>query len=359
MLKISKRGLLIKSGVVVASIALSIGVIVPANAASITGNGSSAVKNLLDACIPAWSKWSSHNLSYPGNGSGAGRTAFRDGTVDLAFSDTPYSATDVKPANFVYIPASQFPIAVYANLPGFTGKLNLSPKTVSDIFAGKIKNWNDPAIAADNTDAKTKKKTALPNLAITVNYRFDKSGTTEVFTDWLSQLNPSTWNKGKNGTFTSAFPGTVPAGTFQQGNASDGVANNVKAKAGAIGYGEVSYASERKLIIANLKNNNGEFVAPTSTATSLFVNGYTAGENGTIKLDYTKKIKGSYTLASYAYALAYTKEAGKSVATQAIVKQFVDYVVNDCATENAAKLGYSKLTGALLALADKQIAKIE
>ena len=355
----NKRSFATRVGVVLTALTLSAGVAAPANAVDLTGNGSSAVKNLLDVCIPAWSKWSSHNLSYPGAGSGTGRAAFLAGTVDLAFSDTAYSATDKKPENFVYIPASQFPIAVYANLPGFTGKLNLSPKTVSDIYSGKITKWNDAAIVADNTDAKTKKKTAMPNLAITVYYRFDKSGTTEVFTDWLSQLNPTTWTKGKSGTFTSAFPGTIPAGTFQSGNASDGVANGVKSTAGAIGYGEVSYASERKLVIANLKNNNGEFVAPNSTTTSLFVNGYTAGDNGTIKLDYTKKIKGSYTLASYTYALAYTKGAGKNIGTQAVVKQFIDYVVNDCATENAARLGYSKLSGALLALADSQIAKIE
>lgn len=359
MLKKNKNGLLVKAGVVLSVIALSVGLTTPANAANITGNGSSAVKNLLDVCIPAWSKWSSHNLAYPGSGSGTGRSAFLAGTVDLAFSDTAYSATDKKPENFVYIPASQFPITVFANLPGFKSKLNLSPSTVSSIFAGKITNWNDPAIIADNTDVKTKKKTAMPNLAITVYYRFDKSGTTEVFTDWLSQLNPTVWTKGKNGTFTSAFPETVPAGTFQSGNASDGVANGVASKAGAIGYGEVSYATERKLVVANLKNNDGEFIAPNSTTTSLFVNGYIAGENGTIKLDYTKKVKGAYTLASYSYALAYTKDAGKNIATQAIVKQFVDYVVNDCATENAAKLGYSKLSGALLKLAADQIAKIE
>jgi phosphate transport system substrate-binding protein len=358
MFKTSKRSFLLKVGVVVTTIALSAGVATPANASNITGNGSSAVKNLLDVCIPEWSKWSSHNLSYPGAGSGAGRSAFLAGTVDLAFSDTPYSATDKKPTDFVYVVASQFPIAVYANLPGFKSKLNLSPKTVSDIFSGKITKWNDAAIIADNTDPKTKKKTAMPNLAITVNYRLDKSGTSEVFTDWMTQLNPTTWTKGKNGTFTSAFPGTVPAGTFQASNYSDGVANSVKATSGAIGYGEVSYAKERSLTIANLKNNNGEFITPTSASTALFVNGYTAGDNGTITLDYTKKIKGSYTLASFAYGLAYTKAANKNIGTQAVVKQFLDYVVNDCATENAARLGYSKLNGALLALAEAQIAKI-
>jgi phosphate transport system substrate-binding protein len=364
MLKNKKHSLLVKAGVVVSVIALSLGVAAPANAVDLRGNGSSAVKNLLDACIPVWSKWSSHNLSYPGGGSGAGRTALTAGTVDVAFSDAPYASSDAKPANFVYIPASVFPIAVFANLPGFKGTLNLSPSTVSGIYSGKITKWNDAAIVADNTvvNAKTKKKTvtALPNLDITVYYRFDKSGTSEIFTDWLSQLNPSVWTKGKNGTFTSAFPGTVPVGTFQSGNQSDGVASGVASKAGAIGYGEVSYATERKLVVAKLKNNSGEFVAPTSTTASLFANGYTAGSTpGVITLNYTNKIKGSYSLTGFAYGLAYTKEAGKNVGTQAVVKQFMDYVVNDCATEQAAKLGYAKLSGPLLKLADAQIAKIE
>ena len=364
MSKRNKHGLLVKAAVAVSVIALSLGLTAPANATNLTGNGSSAVKNLLDACIPVWSKWSSHNLSYPGGGSGAGRSALLAGTVDLAFSDTPYSATEKKPDHFAYIPASIFPIAIYANLPGFKGTLNLSPTTVANIFAGKITKWNDAAIVADNTvvNAKTKKKvvTALPNLDITVYYRFDRSGTSEIFTDWLNQLVPTVWTKAKSGTFTSAFPGTVPAGTFQSGNQSDGVANGVASKPGAIGYGEVSYATERKMTVAKLKNNSGEFIAPTSTSASLFANGYIAGTTpGVITLDYKKAIKSSYSLTGFAYGLAYTAAANKNVGTQAVVAQFMDYVVNECATEQAAKLGYAKLSGALLKLADSQIALIK
>ena len=358
----NKRGLLVKSAVAVSVIALSLGLVAPANATNLTGNGSSAVKNLLDACIPAWSKWSSHNLSYPGGGSGSGRKGLTDGTVDLAFSDTPYPSTETKPAHFAYIPASIFPIAIYANLPGFKGTLKLSPATVAGIYAGKITKWNDAAIVADNTDVKTKKKTAMPNLDITVYYRFDRSGTSEIFTDWLNQLVPTVWTKAKSGTFTSAFPGTtVPAGTFQSGNQSDGLANGVASKAGAIGYGEVSYATERKMVVAQLKNNSGEFVAPTSTAASIFANGYVASTTtpGVITLDYKKAIKKSYSLTGFAYGLAYTAAANKNIGTQAVVAQFMDYVVNECATEQAAKLGYAKLSGALLALADKQIALIK
>jgi phosphate transport system substrate-binding protein len=356
----NKRGLLVKSAVAVSVIALSLGLVAPANATNLTGNGSSAVKNLLDACIPVWSKWSSHNLSYPGGGSGVGRKAMTDGIVDVAFSDTPYPSTEKTPAHFAYIPASIFPIAIYANLPGFKGTLKLSPATVSGIYAGKITKWNDAAIVADNTDVKTKKKTAMPNLDITVYYRFDKSGTSEIFTDWMSQLFPTVWTKGKSGTFTSAFPGTVPAGTFQSGNQSDGLANGVASKAGAIGYGEVSYATERKMVVAQLKNNSGEFVAPTSSAASIFANGYVAGTTpGVITLDYKKAIKKSYSLTGFAYGIAYTAAANKNIGTQAVVAQFMDYVVNECATEQAAKLGYAKLSGSLLKLAEQQMALIK
>jgi phosphate transport system substrate-binding protein len=138
------------------------------------------------------------------------------------------------------------------------------------------------------------------------------------------------------------------------------MANGVASKVGAIGYGEVSYATERKMVVAQLKNNSGEFIAPTSTAASIFANGYVASTTpGVITLDYTKKIKSSYSLTGFAYGLAYTAGANKNIGTQAVVAQFMDYVVNECATEQAAKLGYAKLSGSLLKLADAQIALIK
>jgi len=99
----------------------------------------------------------------------------------------------------------------------------------------------------------------------------------------------------------------------------------------------------------------GEYVQPTPAATAAFVNSFTAGDNGTITIDYSTKVKGSYTIAGYTYAMVYTAGMNKNVGTQAIVRQFVEYVVGDCATANSARLGYAKLTGTLLALANKQI----
>ena len=154
-------------------------------------------------------------------------------------------------------------------------------------------------------------------------------------------------------------PWKVPAGTFQGGQGSDGVANGVAGKNGSIGYAETSYGTERKLILASVKNNNGEFVQPTATATAAFINGFTVGDKGTITIDYTKKIKGSYTLAGYTYAMVYTFVSSKDKTKQAAVKNFLNYVLNDCAKKNAARLGYAPLTGALKELAVNQVMLIE
>lgn len=359
MSKFNKRSLLTKVGVIATALTVAAGVATPAQAeVTLTASGSTAIKNLLDVCIPAYQKEFTNSVVYGGGGSGAGRAAFTAETVDLAFSDGLYTSTDKKPSSFTYIPATQFPIALIVKLDGFKGTLQLSPATVAGIYAGKITKWNDAAIVADNTvvNAKTKKSTVakLPSTAITVWYRLDKSGTTGTFTNWLKKLAPATWPT--NGeTFNTVFPGTVPAGTFQAGQGSDGVANGVAGANGSIGYAESSYGTERKLLLVSVQNNMGEYVQPTAPATAAFMNSFTPGDNGTIAIDYSVKVKGSYTLAGYSYALVYTAGMNKNVGTQAIVRQFVEYVIGDCADKNSARLGYSKLTGTLAALAEQQI----
>ena len=359
---INKRGFVSKAATVFVALAVSASVAAPAQAGtSITGSGSTAIKNLLDVCIPEYqAKFAGESVVYGGGGSGAGRSALAANTVDFAFSDGLYASTDTKPAGFTYIPATQFPLALMVKLDGFKGTLNLSAETIAKIYTGAITMWNDPAIADDNTvvNAKTKKKTVatLPSTAITVWYRSDKSGSTGIFTAWMKALAPTIFTKDGQ-TFNTLI--TVPAGTFQGGSGSDGVANGVAGKDGSIGYAETSYGTERKLIIASVKNNNGEYVQPTPAATAAFINGYTAGDKGTIVIDYTKKIKGSYTLAGYTYAMVYTMVASKDKSKQDAVKNFLNYVLNDCAKKNAARLGYAPLTGALKDLAVNQVMLIE
>ena len=383
----------------------------PAHAAvTISGSGSTAVKNLLDVCIPDYQKATGNTVNYAGGGSGAGRSALTANTVDFAFSDAAFGATEAKPTDFLYAPIVAFPIAIMVKLDGYNDTLNLSAKTLSGIYAGKITKWNDAAIVADNNktvqtpvygkeavyamkakmDPKTKKpmkdkkgkvimekvqtgtkdvvtgtkdvveSAKLPSTSITVWYRSDKSGSTGILTNWLTKLDSTTWTKaGSAGqqTFTSAFPGdSVPAGTFQGGSGSDGIANGVASKDGSIGYAETSYASERKLLVAKLQNGAGEYVSPTPEATAVFLNNYLAGAKGTVNVDVLSKASGAYTLSSFSYGLAYG--AGKDATKQAAVKEFFTYVLTTCAAANAVAKGYIPVTGALSTNAVANIAAI-
>ncbi|MEI7798246.1 MAG: substrate-binding domain-containing protein [Actinomycetes bacterium] len=407
-----KNGLLKAASALVAVVLASTVMAGPAHAAvTITGSGSTAVKNLLDVCIPDYLKASGNTVVYAGGGSGAGRLAFTAGTVDFAFSDAAYGSTEAKPADFVYVPNVAFPIAIMINLPGFSGDINLSAKTLSAIYAGKITVWNDKAIVADNNktvkepvyskedvismraviDPKTKKakkdkkgktvmekyvsgtkdvangtkdvvvEAKLPATPITVWYRSDKSGSTGILTNWMTKLDPTVWTKaGSAGqqTFTSAFPAdALPAGTFQGGQGSDGVANGVASKDGSIGYAETSYATERKLLVAKIQNGAGEYVSPTPEATAVFLNNFASGARGTVVVDVASKVSGAYTLSSFSYGLGYGSSA-KDKTKQAAVKEFMTYVLTTCATANAVTKGYSPVSGALAAVAVANIAEI-
>jgi len=387
-----QRRSLVAAGV--SALAASVLTISPAHAAvTINGSGSTAAKNLLDVCIPDYQKASGNIVNYAGGGSGAGRAAFTAGTVDFAFSDAPYGKTEAKPSDFDYIPNVAFPLAIIYKLDSVKEPINLSGETLANIFAGKITKWNDPAIVADNnktiespvyktqvvTDKKTKKKTTvtvkdkngkpivasikkttvaitLPNVAITVWYRSDKSGSTGVFTNYISTVAPTVWSKAGsagNQTFTSAFPGDIPAGTFQGASGSDGVANGIATKDGSIGYGETSYATERKLNVANIKNGAGEYVGPTADGTAAFLNDFAPGAKGTVTVNVLSKASGAYPIASFSYGLAYA--AGKDAEKQKAVKEFMTFVLGDCAAKYAVSKGYSPVTGRLADIAKASI----
>ena len=388
----TQRRLIVAVGA--AALAASLLTISPAQAAvTINGSGSTAVKNLLDVCIPDYQKTSGNTVNYAGGGSGAGRSAFTAGTVDFAFSDAAYGKTEAKPNDFNYVPNVAFPLAIIYKLDGVKDPINMSGETVANIFAGKITKWNDPAIVADNnktietpvfktqvvTDKKTKKKTTvtmkdkngkpvissikktmvaitLPNLPITVWFRSDKSGSTGVLTNYISTVSPAVWSKtgsAGNQTFTSAFPGDVPAGTFQGASGSDGVANGIASKDGSIGYGETSYAVERKLGVVSIKNSAGEYVAPTADGTAAFLNDFAPGAKGTVAVNVLSKASGAYPIASFSYGLAYG--SGKDAEKQKAVKEFMTYVLGDCATKYAVSKGYSPVTGRLADIAKASI----
>jgi len=369
-------------------------------AETLNGSGATFALPLIDACKVDFAKDSGHTLNYPGGGSGKGRTDFAAGLVDFAGSDAAYTSGAPAAGTFVYAPIYAAPIAVMYNLPTVKESIYLSPSTIAKIFGGSITNCNDKAIAADNervvktpvykttkvtTTVKGKKVTKtvplldkkgqaivasydtktvnidLPTLDITVWYRSDSSGTSENFTRFLkganAGANESLWPKAQSTTFANATPtGIYGFFNFQGASGSAAVAAGVVGKVGSIAYSEVSYATDNKLGVANVKNAAGEFAAPTAAGTSIFLGGGTINEDGTVTVDFVKSLPGAYPLGTTSYGLAYT--SGKDANKQAAVAAWFTYVLDKCATKYPEK-GFAQITGPLATKAKEQIAKIK
>ncbi len=212
---------------------------------------------------PLYQQWGSTlkgqgvTINYNPVGSGAGITELQSGTVDFAGSDPALKAADKSKAKGAVL---QFPVAFGAitvsyNLSGVNSGLKLDGPTVAAIFMGKIKTWNDPAIA------KLNQGMSLPSTAITVVHRSDSSGTTDGFTKFLSATDP-TWKS----SIGSGKDVKWPAGTGAAKNS--GVAAAVKQTPGAVGYVEQAYAIENSFTYASVKNLGGSYVMPTIPNTS-------------------------------------------------------------------------------------------
>ncbi|HEY2625417.1 MAG TPA: phosphate ABC transporter substrate-binding protein PstS, partial [Candidatus Udaeobacter sp.] len=208
---------------------------------------------------PIYSKWfdeyakvdPSVRFNYQSIGSGGGQKQIMAQTVDFGASDGPMSDDNLSkaPGKILHIPTVAGAVVMSYNLPG-SPKLKLDGDTIAGIYLGKITKWNDPKIAALNPGTK------LPDNDIVVVHRSDGSGTTFIFTDYLSKISPE-W-KTKAGTNTSV---NWPTGLGGKGN--EGVSGQIKQTPGAIGYVELIYAIQNKMPDAQVKNAAGQFVEPT------------------------------------------------------------------------------------------------
>ena len=296
---------------------------------TVTGAGATFPLNMIEQWKSDFNKATGATIAYTGVGSGAGRTQLIAGTVDFAGSDVPAAAAEVdqlkaKYGDFAYIPETAGGISVQYNVPTLTG-LKLSGATLAKIFSGAITMWNDPAIAGDNGAAG-------PNLPIQVFVRSDKSGTSGVFTDYLSKAAPNDWKAGATQTF--------PTDKGQIGKAgSDGVANAVKAAQGGIGYAEHSFAVERQLGEVQVKNGAGEFKAPDTGNVTTAIDAATINPDGTLTLNYTASTPGMYPISTVSYLLVPTK---MDPAKGDNLIAFLNYALGD-GQNKAAGLGYAPL----------------
>ncbi|WP_214072415.1 phosphate ABC transporter substrate-binding protein PstS [Mucilaginibacter sp. dw_454] len=259
---------------------------------TLLGAGSTFVYPLFSKMF---SQYTASKVNYQSIGSGGGILQLTNKTVDFGDSDAPLNDDQTKKmsAAVLHIPMTSGAVVVTYNIPGVTAALNLSGKIVGDIYLGKITNWNSAEIKATN------KGVNLPDLPIAVVHRSDGSGTSFIFTDFLTKVNPEWATKvGK------ASAVNWPAGLGGKG--SEGVAGLVKQTPGAIGYVELAYAFENKMPYANIQNKSGKFIKPTIEATTLASN-VTIPADSKVSITNTDNAAG-YPIASFTWALIYKEQ---------------------------------------------------
>lgn len=223
-------------------------------AADITGAGATFP-------YPVYAKWGSAyqqqtgiKVNYQSIGSGGGIKQIKARTIDFGASDMPLKPEELREAGLIQFPMLIGGVVPVYNLPGFAaGQIKLTPTVLADIFLGNIKKWDNPAIAALNPGRK------LPDLGITVVKRSDGSGTTFIFTNYLSKVSPEWKNNVGEGSSVK-----WPSGVGGKGN--EGVASYVQRIKGGIGYIEFAYALQNKMSYILLKNRDGQFVEPSEAS---------------------------------------------------------------------------------------------
>jgi phosphate transport system substrate-binding protein len=227
---------------------------VGAQAADVSGAGATFPYPIYAKWAQVYAEKTGFRLNYQSIGSGGGIAQIQAKTVDFGASDMPLNPADLEKAGLIQFPMVMGGVVPVIKVPGLeAGQLKLDGKLLADIYLGNITKWNDPAITALNSGLK------LPDLAIVPVYRADGSGTTFIFTHFLSEVSPQ-W-KDKVGENTSVqFPGGIA------GKGNEGVAAMTSRTVGAIGYVEYAYAKQNSLTYTLLRNRDGAFVSPTSAA---------------------------------------------------------------------------------------------
>ena len=302
---------------------------------------------------PLYQKWLSEygklhsnvRIDYQSIGSGGGIKQLKEQTVDFGASDAPMKDEDLKsaPGEVLHIPTVLGAVVITYNLQGVSQALRFSPEVIADIFLGKIKKWNDPKIATDNPGV------TLPANDITVVHRSDGSGTSAVFTDYLSKVSAEWKEKVGSGTSPS-----WPAGIGGKGN--EGVTGQVKNTPNTIGYVELAYAVQNKLPVALIKNASGNFVEPSIDAVSAAAAASAANTPDDLRVSITNAPgPQTYPISSYTYILVYKNQ--KDATKGKVLVDFLWWGIHD--GENFAKeLQYAPLPDDIVKRAEGKINSI-
>lgn len=316
---------------------------------TLNASGATFPKAFYEEAIAAFSEANPDAvINYAGGGSGKGRQDLADQLVDFAGTDGTIKDEDLpgfKGGEVLYFPTVVAPITVSYNLDGVEG-LQLSAELIAKIFQREITNWSDPAIAAENADL------TLPDQDITVVHRSDSSGTTGNFTKFLEKAVGAEaggiWKLGTDSTIEWAAD-------TQAGEGNSGVAQIVQSTSGAIGYVDLSDATDAGLTFAAVKNKAGEYVEPTLEAASAAAAGAEVKDNLTFSAIWAEGAE-SYPITAQTWIIAYKQQPDAAKAE--VLKAFLTFILTEGQTI-ASEVNYAPLPGELDAKALAQLDMFE
>jgi phosphate transport system substrate-binding protein len=308
---------------------------------TLLGAGSTFVYPLFSKIFAEYDATEHVKVNYQAIGSGGGILQLTNKTVDFGGSDAPLNEEQTKKIGVpvLHIPMASGAVVVSYNIPGFTGTIKLTGKDLADIYLGKITNWNSPEIAAANKGVK------FPDQPIVVVHRSDGSGTSYIFTDFLTKVNED-WAK-KVGKASAV---NWPAGLGGKGSA--GVEGLVKQTPGAIGYVELAYALQNKMPFAEIQNKSGKFIPATLETTTLSSN-VELPADAIVSLTNTDNPKG-YPISSFTWALIYKEQKynDRSEERAKTLLKLLWYNIHQ-GQKDCAPLNYAPLSKSAVKVAEK------
>jgi phosphate transport system substrate-binding protein len=318
-----------------AALALAATAVAPAGAQPLTGAGATFPYPIYSKWFDVYHEKTGVAINYQSIGSGAGIQQVKAGTVDFGASDAALSDAALKdmPRRVVHIPTVGGAVVLAYNLPGFEGRMQLTPELVAGIYLGDITTWNDKRIAAANPGV------TMPAAPILAVHRSDGSGTTNIFTLYLSSVS-SRW-KDVAGAATSV---SWPSGVGGKGN--DGVAGVVKQTPGAIGYVELAYAKQNQLPMAFVRNKAGKYVDPSAASVTAAMTGVAAQLAKDVRTPIVNSpAPEAWPISGLTFLIVY--QDAKDPARGLALARFLDWAIHD-GQQYASALEYAQLPEAIV-----------
>jgi phosphate transport system substrate-binding protein len=307
---------------------------------TVIGAGSSFDAPLFSKTFSEYNKTSGLRVNYQSVGSGAGISQLTNKTVDFGASDAPMNGKQDSAATapVLHIPVTAGAVVLSYNLPEVKDTLQLSPAVLADIFLGNITKWNDPKIVALNKTAK------LPVTSIVIAHRSDGSGTSNIFTTYLSKVSDAWSTKVGKGSSVN-----WPVGLGGKGN--EGVAGLIKQTPGAIGYIELAYAIQNNMAYAKMQNKAGNFITPSIASVTAAAN-ITIPADSKVSLTNTDAADG-YPISGFSWILIYKEQkyGDRSLDRATKLLKLLSWVIHD-GQQFSGALNYAPLSPAAVSTGD-------